>query len=135
MKKILVSILAVIMCGMVMVSPVIAKCPDGFIPAAILGDNATTGTDGERCIPGDDGKGTAIKEILKIVVRVMTIGMGILATTGIMITGIQYLTAAGNEEQARKAKRRLLEIVIGVAVYVVIFALLTFLIPDFEVFW
>lgn len=135
MKKILVSILAVIMCGMAMVSPVMAKCPDGWIPASILGDNAITTPEGERCIEGDRGDGTKIKEILKIVVRVMTIGMGILATTGIMITGIQYLTAAGNEEQARKAKRRLLEIVIGVAVYVVIFALLTFLIPDFEVFW
>lgn len=136
MKKILILVLMIVTCGMAVVRPVMAECPDGYIPAAILGDEnkVVSGTDGERCIPGDDGTGTAIKEILKIVIRVMTIGMGVLAITGIMVVGIQYLTAGSNEEQVRKSKRRLFEIVIGLAAYVVIYALLYFLIPDFSVF-
>lgn len=80
----------------------------------------------------DCGHGEAIMGILKLVVDIMTIGVGILGVLGITIVGIQYLTAGGNEERVRKAKRRMLEIVIGIAVYVVVYAALKFLIPDFQ---
>lgn len=75
-----------------------------------------------------------IEGILELVVRVMTIGIGILGVIGITVAGIQYITAGGNEEQTRKAKRRLFEIVIGLAVYVVLYAALYWLVPDFHPF-
>ena len=62
----------------------------------------------------------------------MTIGVGILGVLGITIVGIQYLTAGGNEEKTRKAKRRLFEIVLGLAVYVAIYAILQWLLPGFN---
>ena len=55
------------------------------------------------------------------------VGIGILGVIGITIVGIQYLTAGGSEEKTRKAKRRMLEIIIGLVTYVVIFALLQWL--------
>ena len=64
----------------------------------------------------------------------MTVGIGILATIGVVVSGIQYITAGGNEERTRKSKRRIFEIVIGVAAYVLIFAVLNWLIPDFKPF-
>lgn len=73
----------------------------------------------------DDGEGSSIKHILNLVIDIMTIGVGILGVVGISIVGLQYLTAGGSEEKTRKAKRRLFEIVIGLAVYAVFYAVLT----------
>ena len=77
----------------------------------------------------DDGSG--IKCILTMVVDVLTVGIGVLGVLGITIVGIQYLTAGGSEEQTRKAKRRLFEIIIGLVGYVLIYAVLKFLMPSF----
>ena len=73
------------------------------------------------CGSGDQA---AIQCILDTVVDIFTIGVGILGVIGISIAGVQYLTSSGNEEQAKKAKRRILEIVVGLAFYAVIFGIL-----------
>lgn len=98
------------------------KIGDGTKPAtAVLGDSAC-----------DCGHGESIVGILNLVVDIMTIGVGILGVIGIIIVGIQYLTSAGNEEKTRKAKRRMFEIVIGIAAYVIIYSLLNWLVPGFK---
>ena len=66
----------------------------------------------------------SIFEILQLIVDIMSIGIGILTVIGITITGIQWITSGGNEQTATKAKRRLFEILIGVAIYVTAFLLL-----------
>lgn len=78
-----------------------------------------------------DNDGSGIKCILNTVVDIMTVGVGILGVLGIIIVGIQYLTAADNEAQTTKAKRRLFEIVIGLVAYVLIYAILKWLLPNF----
>lgn len=128
MKKIIGCLLAVIMGGMMMTAPVMASCSQteldkGCVNTSILGNN------GCSC---DDGRGSEIKRLLGVVVDVMTIGVGVLGVLGITIVGIQYLTAGGSEEKTRKAKRRLLEIIIGLVAYVLIYALLKWLVPDFQ---
>lgn len=123
MKKLLLSLIAVIMGGFMMAAPVFAECPEGCVQTAILGK------DGCVC---DDGQGSSITDILTTVVDILTVGIGILAAIGITIVGIQYLTAGGSEEQTRKAKRRMLEIVIGVAAYVVLYAILKWLLPAYN---
>ena len=127
MKKLLLSLVAVIMGGFMVVSPVFAECTqeqldNGCVSTSIV-DN------GCSC---DGGDGSSIKRSLRLVVDIMSIGIGILAVTGVIISGLQYLTAGDSEEKTRKAKRRIVEIVIGIAVYVLIYAILTFLIPDFN---
>ena len=47
MKKLLLSILAIFMGGMMLITPVFADCPDGCVPTAILGEN------GCSCDKGD----------------------------------------------------------------------------------
>ncbi len=91
---------------------------DGCVKTAILGNGQ------QVC---DDGSGNSIKHILDLVVDILTIGIGILGVLGIVIVGIQYLTAGGNEEKTRKAKRRLFEIVIGLVLYVMIYAIVSWL--------
>lgn len=129
MKKTLKNIFISIMSILMMLAPLALRAP------ALAGGESTD----DNCYHGaildnicDDGKGAAIKEVLKIVVRVLTVGVGIFAAVGITIVGVQYLTAGANEEQTRKAKRRLIEIVIGIAAYVLIYALLVWLLPNFD---
>ncbi len=124
MKKTILTIMAIIS-SIAIVTPAFvsgsAYADDKCVSTSILGG-------GEVC---DSGNGESILNILNTVVDFMSIGVGILAIIGITIVGIQYLTAGGNETQTTKAKRRLFEIVIGIAVYAAIYALLKWLMPTF----
>lgn len=102
--------------------------PDPDDPSSKCVKTILLGQNGEFC-PGDDGSG--IGYILNIVVTVMTFGVGALGVLGILISGIQYMTANGNEMVMRKAKRRLIEVVVGLVAYGLIYALLSWLIPGF----
>ncbi len=77
----------------------------------------------------DDGKGCGVYTVLNMVLDIMTIGIGILGVIGVMIVGIQYLTAKDNEAQTQKAKRRITEIIIGITLYAILYAGLNFLLP------
>ena len=78
-----------------------------------------------ECEPEQSGIG----HILKTVLDILSVGVVIIAVLSITIAGIQYLTAGDKEEQARTSKRRISEIIIGVAIYVLIYALLQWLLP------
>ena len=127
MKRLLSGIVAVLMGGLVITTPVMAACNEKQIEEGCVSTSILRG--GCSCDHGDGGE---IIEVLNLVVNFMTVGIGILGVLGITIVGIQYLTAGGNEEKTRKAKRRLFEIVIGLVAYVLIYALLSFLIPNFQ---
>ena len=77
----------------------------------------------------DDHRGGGVCHILDLIRDIFVIGVGILGVIGISIVGIQYLTAGGSEEKVRKSKKRMLHIVIGLALYVVMAALANFLSP------
>ena len=133
MKKVLMAIMTIAFCFIFGSQPVLAgekgascKCVDGSSGEVVIETNILSGCD---CSP--DGP-SAIANILLLIVNIMTIGVGILGVLGITIVGIQYLTAGGNEEKTRKAKRRLFEIVLGLAVYVAIYAILQWLLPGFN---
>ena len=147
MKKIVVGLLAVMIGGAVMAGPVViesepAMAAQSCVRTAILGshkcseENGVLKKDnsGDIDCDCDNGKGSGTKRILKFVATTLTIGVGILGVLGITIVGIQYLTAGGNEEKTRKAKRRMFEIIIGLVAYVLIYAFLNWLNPDFKAF-
>lgn len=115
-KKITLIIAAIIMSLATFSCPVLAAKNKG-VETAILTD----------CGKSDDG----VMCLLKLVVDILSIGIGILGVIGISVVGIQYLTARGSEEQVRKSKKRLLDISIGLAAYAVLYALLRWLLPTF----
>ena len=80
------------------------------------------------CVDPNNG----IMFILNIVFTVMTFGVGILGTVGIVIAGIQYSTAKDNEQQMAKAKMRIVQIVIGMAIWAFLFVFLRFILPGFS---
>ena len=122
MKKALSFVTASILAFSVVTTPVFAanedKNKDSGVETAIL---TTCGQD-------SDGVGC----ILRLVVDIMSIGIGILGVIGITVVGIQYLTAGGDEGKVKKSKQRMFEIVIGLVAYVVIYAALRWLLPNFN---
>ncbi|MCR5832445.1 MAG: hypothetical protein K6G36_00670 [Candidatus Saccharibacteria bacterium] len=123
MKKILLAlVLAVtVVSGVLVARPVFAdnKCTTNILPDSLCDADAAK-----------EGKG--VKEMLNMIVGIMMAGVGVLGVLGVTIVGIQYLTASGSEEKTRKAKRRLFEIVIGVAAFLLIGALIRFLMPGVQ---
>ena len=77
----------------------------------------------------DDGKGCSVFSVVNLIVDILSLGIGILGVVGIMVAGIQFLSAKGNEQQTQKSKRRILEIVIGLAVYAALFLIAQWLLP------
>lgn len=78
----------------------------------------------------DEDNGQGVKDLLSMVVDIMMAGVGILGVIGITIVGIQYLTAAGDVSKTTKAKRRIFEIAIGVAAFILLGAIIKFLAPS-----
>ena len=70
--------------------------------------------------------------ILSTAIDILTIGIGAAAVIGVIISGIQYATASGEPAAITKAKKRLIEILIGIVVYGLFYALMRFLIPGWE---
>ena len=81
---------------------------------------------GEVC---DNCNGTAVMQILASVVRIMTYGVGILAVIGLLVFGIKYITSRGDESLAIKARRHLIEVLLGLASYVAIVIGASWLLP------
>lgn len=78
---------------------------------------------GEIC--GDDG----IPKILGTVITILTYGIGIAATVGIVISGLEYISARDDQGKIVKAKNRIFNIVLGLVAYAVLWGFLNWLIP------
>lgn len=138
MKKILRKLIipALIFAGMfgtLVTAPAFADPGDGTTPetSETISNKkcVKTALFGEYC---DDGEGGGIFFILNIILTVLTFGVGIAGTIGIVIAGIQYSSAKDNEQQMAKAKMRIVQIVIGLAIWAVLYIALRWLIPGFK---
>lgn len=82
-----------------------------------------------------DQKGTGdVKEsgvwgILMIAINILTAGVGILAVGAIAYGGVLYATAGGSAEQTKKAITIITNTVIGLVCFLLMWAILNFLIP------
>ena len=123
-KGVGVSFLGVVFClagvlGILNRTTFAAECENG-VETSVLG--------GEGCYEvGNEGE--AIYDILELVVNVLTFGVGAAGVLGIVISGVQYMTAGGNETQMTKAKNRIVEVIIGLVAYSVMYVFLQWLIP------
>lgn len=79
-----------------------------------------------ECKEGGDG---GVNHILILIIDILSIGVGVLAVISLSWAGILYLTSKGDTSKTTIAKRRIGEIVIGIAVYSVIFVLVQWLLP------
>jgi hypothetical protein len=77
----------------------------------------------------EKSNGQGIYQILAMVVTILTYGVGTLGVVGLVITGIQYMTSSGDVSRQTKAKKRIIEIVIGLVAYALAWSLLNWLLP------
>ena len=84
------------------------------------------------CESAENNGEQTIKDLIKFIISVISIGIGVLATIGIIICAYMIMTAKNNDAQVAKAKTRLLEIVIGVVVWAVGAGVILLLVPDEE---
>ncbi len=129
MKRILKSISNSIV---VVVMAISTMCTSNFLMTQTAGATASSaGTFGvetavlKTCTGDVDG----IFCILNIALQILTYGVGIVGTLGIVISGIMYLTARDNEQQMTKAKSRIINIIIGLVIYAMMWGLLQWLLP------
>ncbi|HMS92802.1 MAG TPA: hypothetical protein PKD28_00295 [Candidatus Saccharibacteria bacterium] len=93
----------------------------GVLPSSLC--NAATKGDKDKI------EDTGVWKLLKLVVNIMTAGAGILAIAGIIYGSVMYTTAGGNQEQVKKARGILTNVVIGVIAFAAMWALLQWLLP------
>lgn len=77
----------------------------------------------------DKGDGCGTFMLLNFIIEILTWGIGIAALVGILIAGITYMTAGGEPGKVIKAKNRIVQIVIGLALYATLWAALNWLLP------
>lgn len=77
----------------------------------------------------DDSGGCGVFMIVNFVVDILSMGVAIAGVIGITVAGTTYLTAKDSEEKAKKARIRLLEIVIGLVAYAVMYSGVQWLMP------
>ena len=118
MKKKILATLAIV--GIVGIVGVAVTQPTHALDANIL-----TNCAGQA--EGQDGEG--IWCILNLVLTIMTFGVVTLATLGLIISGAQYITSADSPERMAKAKNRIINVIIGMAAYAVMWAALNWLLP------
>ena len=93
----------------------------GILPKALC----TAATEGDK----DTIEETGTWKLLNLVIVIMTAGAGILAIGGIIYGAVMYTTAGGNQEQVKKARGILTNVVIGIVAFAAMFALLQWLLP------
>ena len=77
--------------------------------------------------PGSEGEG--IFKILSLGLNIVTYGVGAAAVIGVIIAGYQYMSARDNAGQVAAAKNRLLQVIIGLAIWILFWGVLQFLLP------
>ena len=77
----------------------------------------------------DVADGQGIYDILRLIVTILTYGLGVAATIGVVIAGVMYLTAKDSPDKVAAAKKRLIEVVLGLVAWAMMAAVLNWLIP------
>ena len=70
-----------------------------------------------------------IEDILNMFLVVVTTGVGIAAVGSIVFAGVLYITARDNAAQVSKAKTMIMNTVIGIVAYILMWAFLEWIIP------
>jgi len=77
--------------------------------------SGSPGGGGDSSLP-DPLAGKSIEDIAKLIADILLTFSFVLGTIMIIISGYQYLTSAGNEERARKAKNTMFFAIVGILV-------------------
>lgn len=90
----------------------------------------TIAVNGQHCLPiGNSVDNNIIFVLLKNILQFLAAGVGLAVAGGIIFGGYLYITARANASQVEKAKTVIINSVIGLLLFVFMYAILQFLIP------
>lgn len=122
MKKILTSIFAVAaMVGLFSVMPL-------TVAAQSPADQIETGIDD---VDPEAGEGATLQEQIRVVVNILLFLLGAIAVVMIVIGGIRFATANGDQSAVTSAKNTILYAVVGVIVAIMAYAIVNFILDQF----
>lgn len=67
--------------------------------------------------------------LLKEAIKLLSIGVGILAVGGVVYGSILWASASGNPEQVKKARATITNVVFGVLLFAMMYLILNFVVP------
>lgn len=121
-KQIVISLfVAVSAFSSVLYSPIVSANECGGVETSIV--SCTTSGDPEAV------SGTAIWSLLIIIINILTVGVGVAAVGGLIYASVLYASASSNAEQIKRAKEIMLNVAIGLIMYVIMYAFLNFIVP------
>lgn len=111
-----------------------SNCPSGQTEVSTnLTGNATPNSAGTYCVPQGNSQsgvqGSSIFALLVSFIKFLSVGVGIAVAGGIIYGGILFVTARGNSSQTQKGVTTIVNSVIGLLLYIFMFAILNFVIP------
>ena len=77
----------------------------------------------------DDCHGTILFKFIIIIINIVLGGIILGGTVGIIISGVQILTAGDNPGTIQKAKSRIIDVIIGILAFALMYVVLNFIIP------
>lgn len=91
-------------------------------------DGQTVKTSVLDCPSGKEGRGI-IWDLLTIAVNFLAAGVGLVVLAGIVFGAVTYATSAGSAEQAKKGIGFITNAVIGLLLFIFMYAIINFLVP------
>jgi hypothetical protein len=98
------------------------------LPVLAGGSQGSCAT-GEVEIPNDPGSGGAIVFYLKLFLKFLNGLIGAIIILVLVVAGIQYITSVGEPANVKSAKKRVMNATIALVLYLMMFAILNFLVP------
>lgn len=101
------------------------------VAVPVFADSANRGDceEGQEEIANDPANGGAIIVYLKMILKLLNIAIGMIIILMLIIAGVQYITSAADPGQVKAAKDRIMNAIIALVLYMLMFAILNFLIP------
>jgi hypothetical protein len=84
---------------------------------------------GQYELSNDPAKGGAIVVYLRSILKLLSGAVGLLIVLMLVIAGVQYIVSLGDPGRVKSAKDRIQNTLIALVLYLMMFAILSFLIP------
>jgi hypothetical protein len=79
---------------------------------------------GEQCTEGSLACSKSLSDLIIKIINYLLIFAGMIAVLAVIVGGFWYITAAGNEEQAEKGKKAIINSIIGIVVITLAFLII-----------
>ncbi|MDB5179311.1 MAG: hypothetical protein JWN01_1254 [Patescibacteria group bacterium] len=103
--------------------PAASTCPTGTIKIALPIQA------GKGCVDNTPGSGGAIVAYLKMVLTLLAGAVGGVIMLMLVVAGIQYITSIGDPAAIKSAKNRIVNAITGLVLFLMMYAILNFLVP------